>query len=318
MTEKQFQHLLEKYLNDTASASERKQVERFFEILQTERSADFQWLEKDKQRVKDLIKNQFKQKIDRRRSKPFHRKRIFRLAAVLLLLVGLAFLWQYTLQDLNIKQESEASRLVVTQVHQIKTIVLEDGTRIILNSGSTLKYPSGFENESVRKVTLEGEAFFDVARDTSKPFVVSTNAIQTRVLGTRFNIGSQPDKVTVALVEGSVRIDSKDGKQLLKPDQKAVYDVKSRRIEIQSFDAAGELAWITGDFNFEQTPLTKVAALVEARFDVKIRFATTDIGEKKITADFEGESMKNIVLAITIGGGLKYKNISKNEILIYK
>jgi len=115
-------------------------------------------------------------------------------------------------------------------------VLLSDGTTVTLNSGTKIKYPSVF-NDQVREVYLEGEAYFEVARNKSRPFLVHSGKLTVKVLGTSFNLKSYPDenRIETTLVNGSVKIlEGRDGRSneiaTLSPNEQAVYDVKKGKI----------------------------------------------------------------------------------------
>lgn len=305
MTETELNRLIEKFTKGTATWEE----EQLLEALEDEVYEKYKH-----QAFTDTCHRQnTKSSIYKKIVSGIHRKRRSRkwlsVTASIVLLCGIT---GYTFMNTQ-----NQITTIVNNSSDVKAITLDDGTRVILNTSSVLSYNEKSYNDKFRKVELEGEAFFDVMSDRSSPFIVTTHGLQTRVLGTKFNIGSRSDSVTVALVEGSIQLNSKCGKQLLKPNQKAFYDIKARHLQIKPFEKGRELAWMIRDFNFENTPLQKVTALLEERFNVNIRFAAPEIGEKKITAHFEGVSMESILTSITLGGGLEYEYITEKEILIH-
>ncbi|UGU15931.1 FecR domain-containing protein [Sinomicrobium kalidii] len=306
MTETELKRLIEKFIKGTATREEEQLLEALEEeVCEKYRRQTFADT-RHRQNIKSSIYKKVVSGIHRKRKS---RKWLYVTASIVLLCGIIGYTFMNTRNQIT---------TIVNNSSDVKAITLDDGTRVILNTSSALSYNEKNYNRKDRKVKLQGEAFFDVISNRSSPFVVTAHGLQTKVLGTKFNVGSQSDRVTVALVEGSVRLEGKGGKQLLKPNQKAVYDIKAQHLQIKPFEKGREMAWMTRDFNFENTPLKKVTALLEERFNVNIRFAAPEIGEKKITAHFEGVSMESILASITLGGGLEYEYVTEKEILIHK
>lgn len=144
---------------------------------------------------------------------------------------------------------------------------LPDGTVVYLNSGSTLSYSSTYGSEKERRVTLSGEAYFSVERDSKHPFIVSVveDRMRVKVLGTEFNVQAyeQDSMIQTTLVSGAVNIETKDvsGKVNeinLSPSEKATYDLSKNIVEVEIVDVASEIAWKDGRLVFKETPLPEV------------------------------------------------------------
>ena len=176
------------------------------------------------------------------------------------------------------------------------SIVLPDSSHVWLNSGSTLTFSSNFKNG--RKVSLEGEAFFDVSKDKNHPFQVKTTDVQIEVLGTKFNLKAYPDEksVSTTLVEGSVNISSKYGSALMKPDQKLVFDKGSKELVVQTLtDTAPETEWKDGRFVFRNESLAELKSKLERWFDVDIVFGDEQVKNRRFTGVLSRESILEAV-----------------------
>jgi transmembrane sensor len=146
-------------------------------------------------------------------------------------------------------------------------VVLSDGTRVWLNALSSLRYPESF-SDSVRKVELKGEGYFEVAKDAAHPFIVTTGGDEVRVLGTHFDINaySENKETIVTLAEGSVRLNRT---KTLKPGEKGTID-QAGKIKIGDADLESALAWKDGQFIFKMTPLPEVMKQTANWYDAKI------------------------------------------------
>ena len=131
-------------------------------------------------------------------------------------------------------------------------VILSDGTEIYLNSGSSLTYPVAFHDKGPRNVVLKGEAYFSVTSDSLRPFSVSTNFLNAKVLGTQFNVSSysDDDHINVVLVEGSLSVSKNNiadpSALILKPNQLAAYSYNNKALFKENVDVSSHIAWKDG------------------------------------------------------------------------
>ena len=151
-------------------------------------------------------------------------------------------------------------------------MTLEDGTRVHLNYNSTLRYPEHFTAHS-RTVYLEGEAFFDVAPNSHRPFYVHTPNSTIREYGTSFNVNTMARKgvTQVALVEGSISVMAKDGKEyMMKPGQLACIQSHTDSISIVTTDIQPYISWNTGEFLFDGCQLSKLMEVLSCWYNMHV------------------------------------------------
>ena len=168
-------------------------------------------------------------------------------------------------------------------------LILPDGSKIWLNADSKITFPSQFRGKQ-RKVILEGEGYFEVAKNKAKPFIVESRGQHVEVLGTHFNINSYPDEkvIKTTLLEGSINVNG----AILKPDQQAVL-TRNNDIEINNVDPSEAVAWQKGYFLFDQEDIKSVMRKIARWYDVEIIY--------------EGNT-DNII----VGGAVsRFKNVSK-------
>lgn len=180
------------------------------------------------------------------------------------------------------------------------TVELADGTVVRLNCGTTLRYPVRFTGKE-RRVFLEGEAFFEVAKSEGMPFVVDAKELQVMVTGTKFDVKAYGEDETVAatLVEGGVKVRAtgaggENGIKELKPSQQYVLDVQSRREEVREVDVQLYTGWVDGMFVFKNQRLEEVMTMLARWYSVDVFYA--------------GESVKDIRLSAYLG---RYEHIDK-------
>lgn len=178
------------------------------------------------------------------------------------------------------------NRLVVPRGGEY-VVTLEDGTKVWLDSGTELRYPTNF-NGKERIVYLQGEAYFDVARMEDKPFVVQVDQFSINVLGTKFNVNTRvKDVVQTVLVEGRVRLKS-NGKQVeLIPNQKVEYHRESDKWTVEEVDVTPYIAWKDGNFVFDDESLEKIMNKLSFWYDVEVAYTSEGIKSVRLSGDMK-------------------------------
>ena len=175
---------------------------------------------------------------------------------------------------------------------KIINITLSDGSKVWLNAGSALTYPVAF-NGNDRKVSINGEGYFEVEHDASKPFIVKHGSMKIQVLGTHFNVNAFEDdgqNLTVTLLEGSVKINNGQASGLLKPGQQAKVDEGIEILNSVDLDAA--IAWKNGYFQFDHASLQNVLKQVSRCYDVNVVYK----GNNR-PREFVGEIQRDLSLS---------------------
>jgi hypothetical protein len=202
-------------------------------------------------------------------------------------------------------------------------ISLSDGTSIILNAGTSIKYPIKFIKGENREVYIKGEGFFDVAKDTIHPFIVHTDEFEVRVLGTQFTISSYPEDITAntILVEGSVSMykqgDAPHSKSavLLTPGHKAAWSRINENISIQEVDTTLYTSWINGRISFRHLPFKHIIKKLERHYNVVIINNDKELNNKLFTASFDIETIQQVLESFKKYHGINYQ-INDNKIII--
>ncbi|WP_294142806.1 FecR domain-containing protein [uncultured Sanguibacteroides sp.] len=148
-------------------------------------------------------------------------------------------------------------------------VELADGTVVWLNAGSSLHYPVSFTGEE-RRVKMTGEVYFEVTKDTAKPFIVTVNGVDIRVLGTSFNISAYGEEVVTTLLEGKVRLTHERDEVELKPDQQGVWQPEAGTFVIKQVEARNYILWKEGMFYFEDTDLESILDAMARWYNVNI------------------------------------------------
>jgi ferric-dicitrate binding protein FerR (iron transport regulator) len=184
-----------------------------------------------------------------------------------------------TVEDANVEYAT-----LVTPMGRQQQITLSDGTKVWLNAGSSLRFPTRFSG-SQRKVEITGEVYFEVAHNATRPFMVSAGKEEIKVLGTHFNVNAYADEqmVKTTLLEGSVKINNK---AILQPGEQYGNGIVSK------VDADVSVAWIFGYFQFEHADIKTVMRQLSRWYDVEVRY------EGRITSEiFGGEIQRNLKLS---------------------
>ena len=177
-------------------------------------------------------------------------------------------------------------------------LALSDGTIVYLNSGSSLRYPVRFIKSENRQVFLNGEAYFDVTKDPKHPFVVNSNDMNIKVLGTKFNVTSYKEdaKTYTVLVEGSVAASSKivdNDEVILKPGNRAYFD--NKHIKTEPVDVRKYIAWVSGELMFIDDSFGVIANKLERKYNVDIVNNYQPLNDIMITATFKEENIDQVL-----------------------
>lgn len=211
----------------------------------------------------------------------------------------------------EIGQNSEA----VTGHHVLSTtkgetyrIKLPDGTQVWLNAASALKYPASFALQGTREVELTGEAYFEVAKDAKRPFVVRSAGQHIQVLGTHFNVNSYTDEPSVrtTLVEGLVEVTSASQKLQLHPGQQSSL-TSNGRLKLQTVDTAPIIAWTNHEFMFDGDDIESVMRKIARWYNIEVIFEG-----KKTTEKFGGgisrfDDVKQVLSLLEKTGGVHFR-----------
>ncbi|HEV2830830.1 MAG TPA: FecR domain-containing protein [Hanamia sp.] len=197
-------------------------------------------------------------------------------------------------------------------------LVLSDGTKIWLNAGSSITYPTSFSGDE-RKVELTGEGYFEVAHKALKPFRVSVNNAVVEVLGTHFNINAYDDEreMRTTLLEGSVRVRKGMSTTLIVPGQQAMVDNSSDAITVkETIDLDQVIAWKNGLFQFDQADIKTIMKQVARWYDLDVEF-DGEISKRKFLVIINRNSQLSEVLEALRSNDIVYK-IEGKKLIVQK
>lgn len=239
-------------------------------------------------------------------------------------------------------QPKVAENTISTKPGSKTNIRLPDGSKVWLNADSKITYSGDFQGVT-REVYLSGEAFFDVVKDKTRPFIIHTNTIDLKVLGTAFNVRSYANEkeTEASLVHGSIEVTVKnnpDKKIILKPTEKLVVKnisadsvqrnkvaekvneeepliVLSKMHILPKDSSSVETSWTKNRLAFDKDNLEEIALKIERWYNVKVIITDKELNEEKYTGVFEDESLEEVMDALQTSGGFHYV-IRRREVLI--
>ena len=233
---------------------------------------------------------------------------IVKYAVVLAVFLSVWLFVRYTIEGKGDIVENNII-LVITAIGEKKEIILSDGTGIIVNANSTLSYPREFIGDN-REVVLKGEAYFEVAENKEKPFIVRTNeGMYIRVLGTCFNVKSYPEdpRIETTLVSGKVEVvERKDNKTVfLYPSQRATYIKPDDKLIIDKVNTEDFISWKEGKLIYDETPLSEVVKDLERTYNVTFIIESKEILDYKYKGVFDNLTVQEILDLFELSSPLK-------------
>lgn len=224
----------------------------------------------------------------------------------------------------NVKAEVDAvgkTNILATARGQTYEVCLPDGSLVWLNAASSLTYSATLNERGVRRVRLEGEAYFQIKKDKSHPFVVETKSQQVQVLGTHFNVNAYPEErdVRTTLLEGSVKVTITEGGQrskVLVPGQQARLD--DGELNVLSVNTAEVTAWKNGFFEFKRVPLNVIMRDLSRWYDIDIEYA--DNASREVVMSGYVARSRNISVILErmqATGGVHFR-IEGKKVFVYK
>ena len=239
---------------------------------------------------------------------------IQRAAAILLLpmLVYSGYLTFHNQSNVN-KQEQVMMQKISSRQGMVTQIALADGTKVWLNSGSELQFPTNFAGDK-REVILKGEAFFEVTKNEKKPFRVSASELKVEVLGTSFNVVSFDDdsQSEVVLVTGKVALSSENGQiktayGTMRAGQRAIYEKEQQKVFTEEVDVDKYIAWRDGNLIFRDDSMEDVVKRLSRWFNVEITIDDPEIKNYIYKATFRNENLVQVLNLLKLSAPIDYR-----------
>lgn len=305
--------LLAKYFAGEANHHEEAQVRQWMEQHPQEAAKLKAAWEKQIGIVVDthLAWQQVQRRINQTRRVRTLRRQLLPWVAAAMLVFGIGIVWW------NVVQTEQVWQISQTKANQLDSLTLADGSRIWLHHTSQLRYPKVFGNNQ-RIVHLQGEAYFEVAKDASKPFIIYTGSTATKVLGTSFNLRARPEesKVEVSVNSGKVAFFeiAHPTQQLLLTKGKQGRFEMGKLSKLMRYDP-NLLSWKTGILSFEKAQLSSVIRTLAKHYGKPIRLANAQLGKCRLTTRLEKLSLREAVEVIALTLNLQHQT-NKKEVLL--
>jgi ferric-dicitrate binding protein FerR (iron transport regulator) len=253
----------------------------------------------------------------RRHEKRISLRRMWKYAATVALLILASGMF-------HILSSGESDEEILYMTIQVehgkqKRITLPDGTKVILNAGTAFSCPQSFQGEK-RTVKLDGEAFFDVARDRSKPFIVQTGNADIEVLGTSFNVKAygEDEFIAVAVESGKVKVNMEDAMMQLSPGEQFFLDKTGHEMHRNRENAEKMKSWISGDLYFNKTPIRGVINELMRRYDCVIEFEGGKIPGEYLSGAHDNKTLEAVLNSIHYTTGINYRKEENGKIVLYE
>lgn len=262
-------------------------------------------------------------KVEQKRYRKAQRYQVLKYAASIVLVLSAAIGW-YIYENQPVPRTPVELVSKTTKIGEKIRMILPDSSIVYLSGGSKLVWPSRFIKGRSRNISLEGEAFFEVKRDTASPFIIQSGKMQTQVLGTSFNVYAYPadSEFSVAVRTGKVRVSEGIGGKLkslslLTAGMKLVYNGRSGKHAVNMGRADDANSWINNRFVFQNESLTGMLEQLERYYNVSFELRDNNLAQCRFNATFSNKSIKEVMEQIRImsGNHIQYKMSGNNKII---
>ena len=218
--------------------------------------------------------------------------------------------------SMGIEEEELSYNQIIVPAGERFLVQLSDGTKVWINSESALRYPAYF-GKNIREVEARGNVYFEVAKDSTRPFVVASRELTTEVLGTRFEVNTYGDRdeVSATLVEGSVRVGVGSRFVVIKPNQQFTFNTKSGTIEVNEVDAARKVMWKDGILVIDNEAFRDVVWKLERWYGVSIVNETGLVFTQSFSGEFDREDIHMAIESLCTNLNITY-TMDKDRIIL--
>lgn len=246
----------------------------------------------------------------------------FRVACILALAIGVGFIASYFLSETVLEELPPVVYEERNTVPGVKAhLTLSDGSQVILNSGSKLRYVKNFEGDK-RELFLEGEAFFAVAKDSLRPFIVRTGKVITTALGTSFNIKSyKTESLDISLITGKVSVEApleKTPYLTLTPGEAINIDIPNSHYVKDRFDEEMVIGWTKKVLVFQQTPLSEAIRTLENWYGVTFDLQNEPSYQVLFSGKFHNETLKIVLEGLSYAARFDFEMNKDKVKIIFK
>lgn len=314
--------LFEKYLAGNATAEER-------ETLLRQLHADEQlggWLRANIEFAEggmpEPIRERILNNVYARTQPPLISRRCWSIAAVMLILIISGALgWTlFGIQNQNLKSQISDNPIrdivVTTGMGEHSRVSLPDGTALTLNAQTTVRYNL---SDGKRQVSIDGEAFFEVARDPEHPFVVSANGMTVTCLGTSFDVRNYSDESTASVVlrDGKVRVNARDADLTMEPGSRVLMDRQTLALSKHTVTPSDYTAWLNGEIKFNNQTLEEIAAELSRNYNIDLVITSDELRRERFNGYLGRSSLRNILDVLCLASDMSYHVDNDTMVYIY-
>lgn len=240
-------------------------------------------------------------------------KRWGSIAAIVLLclLVGISYF--------NIPADKQmAQQEIHVPYGKKQKVILPDGTKVILNAGSYLRYPQRFQKD-VRNIEFRGEAYFEVTKNKDCPFIIQSQEYKVRVLGTTFNLNNYADseELQLTLCSGKVLMNFGEEQLKLSPGEQLVVDKNNMSLGREPVNTQNYMLWMKNKLYFNHTPIQEVVRRLERVYNCSIKFDQNRVFNNRLSGTHDNKSLEAVLKSIRLATGIKYRK-ENNSYVLYK
>lgn len=243
-------------------------------------------------------------------------QRVAAVAAVVLM-TGIGVLAGHWLTPSQ--QGAEGMLSIRTGVGERSSVTLPDGTEVRLNAKTTVRYDCSMPHDE-RRVQVDGEAYFNVAKDAEHPFVVSADGVEVACLGTAFNIRNYGEErnISVLLTEGKVRVSAGDADLTMEPNSRVVFDKGSQSMSKQLVNPDNYLCWLDNEIRYNDHTLEEIAAELARNYNIRIVITSDRLREERFTGYLGHSSLRNVLEVLSMTSNARYYFDQDTVVYIYE
>lgn len=313
--------LFEKYLAGDATAEER-------ESLLRQLHADEQlggWLRADIEFAEggmpEPIRERILNNVYARTQRPLISRRCWSIAAVMLILIISGALgWTlFGIQNQNQKSpitDHQSPIIVTTGIGEHSRVTLPDGTALTLNALTTVCYNL---SDGQRRVSVDGEAFFEVARDEAHPFVVTANDMTVTCLGTSFDVRNYSDEANISVVlrDGKVRVNAQDADLTMEPGSRVLMDRQTLALTKHTVTPSDYTAWLNGEIKYNDQTFEEIAAELSRNYNIDLVITSDELKQERFTGYLGRASLRNILDVMSLAADMNYHIADDTTVYMY-
>nr|WP_321358789.1 FecR domain-containing protein [uncultured Draconibacterium sp.] len=303
---KNFDHLFDAYVN--------------IMIDENNSTGSTEGIENEARKVLQTAKR--KERFTSNKNTRFFQSTFIRIAAVLVLAVSITLVWN-TLKNngsdsYELTAENNTQLQKSTGYGELSNVTLSDGSQVKLNAGSKICFDEKFTGKT-RRVSLRGQAFFDVARDENKPFIIQTGDLDISVLGTSFDVKAfeDDDFALVTVVSGKVKVSSEVEEYIITPNEQVYFQKSTGKIIKRDVRSEDFIKWMDGTLYFDKTNVGEMIKQLERWYNVKIIVNAPEVLTKTVSGEYTNENLTSILKTMAFSLNVDYE-IEGNEIILNK